>query len=120
MRRVCISLLTVLLILSACADKNTQPETKNITVSVIADKTEKFEIETEKEFLGEALKEKNLIEGEEGQYGIFITSVNGIKANEENKEWWCLTKNNESVMTGADMTKIYDGDKFELTLKRGY
>lgn len=120
MKKFFISILTVMFILSACATPKENSEMKRITVEVITDRTESFELETEKNCLGDALKENQLIEGEEGQYGIFITSVNKIKADNENEEWWCLTKEGESVMTGADATKISDGDKFELTLKTGY
>ena len=108
----------VLIILCSCGVKNTG--VKNITVSVITDKTESFEIETEKNNLGDALKDEKLILGKKGQYGIFITTVNNIEADSQNEEWWCLTKDGQSVMTGVDTTPISDGDKFELTLKKGY
>ena len=120
MRKLCLTFFVALLILCSCTDKSDDTEIKNITVSVIANETQNFEFETEKEYLGEVLKENKFIEGEEGQYGLFIKSVNGIKADEKEEEWWCLTKDNENIMTGVDKTKISDGDKFELTLKKGY
>lgn len=120
MKKIIIPIFAALLLFCGCIQKQETAEIKNITVSVIADTTEDFKIETEKNYLGEALKENELIEGEEGQYGLFITSVNGIKADEKNEEWWCLTKDNESVMTGVDLTPISDGDNFEITLKKGY
>ena len=79
-----------------------------------------FEYETTKEYLGEVLKDEGLVEGEEGDYGLFITSVDGEEANSANEEWWCLTIDGESSMTSADQTVIEDGDHFELTLTVGY
>ena len=40
-----------------------------------------FEIHTDKETVGEALLEVGLIEGEESEYGLYVTTVNGINAD---------------------------------------
>lgn len=94
---------------------------KTITVEVIApDYSKTHEIKTDAEFLGEALKESGLIEGQEGQYGLFITAVDSIKADDSKQQWWCITKGGADVMTGIDATPIADSDTFELTLKEGY
>ena len=61
-----------------------------------------------------------LLEGEEGQYGLYVKSVNGITADEANQEWWCLTKGGEDVMTGVDMTPVEDGAAYEFTLTVGW
>lgn len=102
-----------------------RPETnagsKTLTIEVSApDYSKTHEIKTDAEFLGEALKEEGIIAGEEGQYGLFITSVDSIKADDSKQQWWCITKGGADVMTGADSTPIADGDTFELTLKEGY
>jgi len=117
MKKIGIVLLALALLCSCTAEIT---ETKNITVSVITNETKEFEIETKRKYLGDALKDEKLISGKNGQYGLFITTVNGITADDKNEEWWCLTKGNESVMTGVDKTPISDGDEFELTLKKGY
>lgn len=123
-----ISIIVVTLLvftLCSCSDTNkgtlNEPTTKNIKVEVIAnEKSEMFQLETSSETLGEALVEYELASGDKGSYGLYIKTVNGITADEKNEEWWCVTKNNETLLTGADSTPISDGDKFELTLKRGY
>ena len=95
---------------------------KTITVSVV-DKdgaSEEFTYQTDREFLGEVLQDEKLVEGEEGEFGLFITSVNGIAADESNQEWWCITKTGEQVNTSADQTPIADGEAYELTLTVGY
>ena len=94
---------------------------KEIIITVINGNDEKvFNISTDGETLSDAAAEINLVEGEMGQYGLYIKSVNGYTANEEKQEWWCITKNTEPVFEGIDNIKIADGEKYEITLKTGY
>ena len=95
---------------------------KTITVEVIhKDASQKtFEYHTDREYLGEVLTDEELVSGEEGAYGMFITTVDGETTDDTNQEWWCITKNNERLDTSADQTPIADGDKYELTLTVGY
>ncbi len=99
-----------------------QTGAKEITVSVVhADKTEKdFTYQTDEAYLGAVLEKEGLIEGTEGEYGLFITSVDGETADDSKEQWWCITKGGEQVNTSADQTPIADGEQFELTLKEGY
>lgn len=100
---------------------DTQQGSKTVTVTVTAGDYEKeHKLKTDAEFLGAALQEAEMIKGEESQYGLFITEVDGVAADSAKQEWWCVTKGGEMVMTGADATPIADGDSFELTLKVGY
>lgn len=96
--------------------------TKNIQVEVVqADGSEKtYDYQTEHEYLGEILQEEKLVEGEMGDYGLFIITVDGVTADDAKQQWWCITKGGEQVNTSADTTPIFDGDKYELTLKEGY
>ena len=38
----------------------------------------------------------------------------------DNQEWWCFTKNGETLMTGVDDTMIADGEHYEATLTVGW
>lgn len=71
-------------------------------------------------YLGDALLEAGLIKGEEGQYGLFITEVAGISADADKEEWWCITREGESVQLGISNIEIKNNDKYELTLKTGF
>ena len=95
---------------------------KNITVTVVhGDGSSKdFPIAAAGETLREALEQENLVEGEDGQYGLYIKTVDGETVNDANQEWWCLTKGGEQVNSGVDGVKIADGDKYELTFTVGY
>lgn len=78
------------------------------------------ELKTEDEYLGDALLDEGIIEGTEGEYGLFITTVDGIKANDSNKEWWSFTINGEPSSYGVDQTPVIDGEHYELTLTVGW
>ena len=93
-----------------------QPGDKTITVEVVhADETSReFTYQTSEEFLGPVLIGEGLVQGEEGAYGLFITTVDGETA--EGNQWWCITQDGQMVETGADTTPIADGDHFELTM----
>lgn len=114
--------VAVLLCVWLCLKPSGAAGDKELDVQVVcADGTSKdFHLSTDAAYLGEALKEAELIEGEEGPYGLFITAVDGVAADDSLQQWWCVTKGGESVTTGADATPIEDGDHFELTLTTGY
>lgn len=99
-----------------------QTGSKNIEVTVVHGdgKENTFSYKTEEEYLGPVLLAEGLAQGRDGQYGLFITTVDNETADESKQQWWCLTKGGETVNTGADQTPVKDGDKFELTLTEGY
>ena len=100
----------------------TRPETqagdKTVVVEVVHGdgNSREFTCQTDEEYLGALLLEEKLAEGEEGPYGLFITTVDGETAQDSLRQWWCITKGGERVDTGADTTPIGDGDHFELTM----
>ncbi len=122
---VCV-VLAVLLAASALVYHffGADPEqgSKEITVEIVFAQgdSKTVEIKTDAEYLRGALEEKNLVEGDEGPYGLFVTAVAGVVADDSKEQWWCFTKGGESMTTGIDTTPIKDGDKFEITLKTGF
>ena len=112
----------LLVVLVGCGTGEEQEESIQINVTIIYGdgSEEKIELETAEETLGRALVEGGIVEDNQTTYGLYILTVNGVTANEANQEWWCITKDGESVMTGADETEILDGDAYEITLTVGY
>ena len=94
---------------------------KTVTVDVVAaEKTVTFTVKTDADTLGTALADAGLIEGEKGEFGLYITAVNGIAAIwETDGAYWALSKNGEYLMTGVDTTPIADGEHYELTYTKG-
>lgn len=118
-----LALLMAVTVLAGCSQScGSGGGKKTVTVTVThKDGTEKdFTYETEEEMLGAALQKEGLVEGEDSQYGLFVTTVDGYTADEANKEWWCLTVDGESAMTGIDSTPIEEGKEYGLVLTVGY
>lgn len=77
-----------------------------------------FDIKSEKATVGEALTDEKLIEGTEGEYGLYITKVNGIEAiYEQDGTYWSFYINGEYAMTGVDTTEIEDGATYMLKVE---
>ena len=78
-----------------------------------------FEIQTDKTTVGEALLEEGLIAGEEGAYGLYVKTVNGITADYDvDKTYWAFYINGEMAMTGVDATKIEDGATYSFEVAK--
>ena len=82
--------------------------------------TTDFTIVTDAEYLRQALEQENLVEGSESEYGLFVTTVNGVTADDSQQQWWRFTRNGEMVETGIDTTPIADGETYEITLITGW
>ena len=86
-------------------DVEVQMEEKSITLTIASDKT----------VLGDILLEHEVIEGEEGQYGLYIKSVNGVRADyDKDKAYWAIYQDGEYLMSGVDFTEVSDGAHYEL------
>lgn len=69
-----------------------------------------FEIHTDKTTVGEALLELSLIEGEVGEFGLYVKTVNGIFADYESTgTYWAFYIDGEYAMSGVDLTEITEG-----------
>ena len=104
----------------------TRPETtegaKKFTVTVVHkdETTKEFTYNTDEEFLGAVLLAEGLIEGEDGEYGLYITSVDGEVADYNvDSSYWALYEGEEYAMQGIDQTPVEDGDTFKLVYTIG-
>ena len=78
-----------------------------------------FEISTNAETVGEALEAVGLIAGEEGPYGLMITTVNGLTlVYETDKAYWAFYIDGEYAMTGVDSTDIAAGQSYCLKAEK--
>ncbi len=93
---------------------------KTVTVKVtVEEKAVVFTVKTDAETLGEALKAHRLIDGDEGEFGLYLKVVNGMTADYDiDRSYWEFTAKGEYMMTGVDGTAISDGDAYELTYKK--
>lgn len=79
----------------------------------------KFEIHTDKENVEEALSEHNLIQGEEGDYGLYVKTVNGITADyDADQTYWAFYVNGEYAQSGIESTKVTEGDCYSFKVEK--
>ena len=80
---------------------------------------ESFEIHTDKKTVGEALLELDLITGDEGEYGLFVKSVNGITADYDiDKTYWAFYINGKYATSGVDKTNIEEGATYSFKVEK--
>jgi len=94
---------------------------KIVAEVILTDGTSKsYDIQTDAEYLREALEQIKLISGTESEYGLFVATVDGVTADEAKQEWWCFTLGGETINTSVDLTPVIDGNHFEITLTTGW
>ena len=78
-----------------------------------------FEIHTDKETVGDALLELNLIAGEDSEYGLYVKTVNGITADyDKDQTYWAFYVNGEYAQTGVDSTNVTAGDTYSFKVEK--
>ena len=87
----------------------------NFTVTDINGNSTEFKVFTDKTTVGEARIDVKLIEGEDGQYGLYVKKVNGITADYDvDNTYWAFYVNGEYAMTGVDLTDITEGSSYSF------
>lgn len=77
-----------------------------------------FTIHTDQKTVGEALQELKLIDGEEGEYGLYVKTVNGITADyDTDGVYWAFYVNGEYATSGVDVTEIAEKDSYALKVE---
>lgn len=91
-----------------------------VTEVVDADgNTVKFTVQTNEKTVGEALQKLGVIDGEEGDYGLYIKTVNGTTADfSKDNTYWAFYVDGEYAMTGADMTDVVDGTVYTFRVEK--
>ncbi len=101
----------------ACSQAKTTEGEKSFTVTVVhADGTSKdFSYTSDELYVGAVLQEDGLLEGEEGEFGLYVKVVDGEKAvYEEDGAYWGFYVNGEYAAQGIDLTPIEDGAVYKL------
>lgn len=95
-------------------DAEASPQGESTSFQVIVTDLEgnesSFDISTDKSTVGEALLEKGLIAGEDSEYGLFVTTVNGITLDwDKDQKYWAFYIDGEYATTGVDSTDVTEG-----------
>lgn len=77
------------------------------------------EIETDEKTVGAALIKQGIVEGEDGPYGLYIKSVNGITADYDvDGTYWAFYVNGQYASKSADLTDIVPGADYMLKVEK--
>ena len=92
---------------------------KDITIEVVNKAAESvvYELETDAEFLRQAMEEAEglTFDGTESEYGMMISTVNGEIADYSvDGSYWSFYVNEEYCNYGIDTQPVVDGDAFKI------
>jgi len=77
-----------------------------------------FEIHTDKEIVGDALVELGLVEGDEGPFGLYVKTVNGITADyDKDGKYWAFYVDGGYAPQGVDSTEIESGKTYAFKVE---
>ena len=80
------------------------------------DGTEKsYDIRTDKTTVGEALQELGLIAGEDGAYGLYVKTVDGVTVDyDTDGKYWAFYVGDAYGVTGVDQTNVTAGATYSF------
>lgn len=106
--------------LAACGGKTEEPKAQGpisytvITVDLEGNKTT-FDITSEKKTVGEELLAQGIIAGDQGEYGLYVKTVNGITLDwDKDAKYWAFYIDEDYATTGVDMTDAEEGVTYIL------
>ncbi len=99
--------------------EDTETGTGKNTVAVTVTAEEKsvvITLKTDEENFGQALRKSGFVQGSEGDYGLYISHVNGIKAvyEEDNAYWAFLDGEGNYMSYSVDEAQLSGNDAFQL------
>lgn len=99
---------------------NSQPAegSKSYTVEVIHKDgtTKEIQETTDEDYLGQDLETKGIISGDDSQYGLYVTTVDGETADyDKDQSWWKISVNGKDAEVGVDSIPVQDGDVYTWT-----
>lgn len=79
----------------------------------------RFNVKTDEVTVGAALLGVKLIEGEQGDYGLYVKKVNGITADYDvNGTYWAFYVDGQYATSGVDTTEIEAGKEYSFRVEK--
>lgn len=122
---LCTVLIAVMALMAAgCGSKSAEATAPGVSFTFVVTDLEgnesTFDITTSKATVGEALLDEGLIVGEDSEFGLYVTSVNGMTADWDNDQtYWAFYIDGEYAMTGVDATEVTEGATYSFVLTKG-
>ena len=106
------AILCVCTVLCSCSGGGNNATTAAGTTAPAAETTVAYTV-------GEALSSIGLISGEQGDYGLYVKTVNGITADyDKDGTYWAFSVNGELSQKGVDQTYVKNGDIYTFTVTK--
>jgi len=87
-------------------------------VDATGNKTQ-FVVSTDKTIVGEALLDNGLIAGDQGDYGLYVKTVNGITADYDvDGTYWAFYVDGAYASSGVDTTTITAGSTYMFKVEK--
>lgn len=84
-----------------------------LTVTFKDESTRSYAVHTDADTVGEALLGAELIAGEDSQYGLYVTTVDGQTLDwDADGMYWAFYENGEYAASGVDSTAVTDGSTY--------
>ncbi len=137
---LCFVLIAAIALFNGCSDnRNTEPTSSSqtadteatpkvlgegktkfaFTVTDLDGNETAFEIKTDKKTVGEALLDVKLIAGDNGDYGLYVKTVNGITLDyDKDGAYWAFYVDGEYAMTGVDLTEIDESAAYSFKAEK--
>lgn len=106
----------------ATTDSNVLGEGNTVfefTVVDLEGSSKTYEVHTEETTVGAALQEVGLIAGEEGEFGLYVKTVDGITLDyDADGAYWSFYVNDAYAMSGVDTTEIKEGENYAFKAEK--
>ena len=122
---LCTVLIAAMALMAVgCGSKSAETTASGVSFTFVVTDLEgnesTFDITTSKATVGEALLDEGLIAGENSEYGLYVTSVNGMTADWDNDQtYWAFYIDGEYAVTGVDATEVAEGATYSFVLTKG-
>ena len=89
-------------------------------VSFADGSTSAYEVHSDADTVGEALQSLELIDGDDSEYGLYVTTVCGQTLNwDADHMYWAFYENGEYANAGVDTTNITEGNVYSFVATAG-
>lgn len=124
-KKILLSVLAVIVVVAALVaayvafKPGTTKGAKTITIAVVDNESKEtdYEVHTDAEFLKQAMDEAQGLtySGDESDYGLMVTTVNGVTAvYDTDGAYWSFYVNDEYCNYGIEAQPVNDGDAFKI------
>lgn len=133
---LCILLIAAMAVLTTGCDANTTTETPagdtqvqktvkgegktvfDFTVVNAEGKETAYEIHTDEKTVGAALLKLGLIAGDDGDYGLYVKTVDGITVDyDKDGKYWAFYADGAYATAGVDKTDIKEGASYAFKVE---